>query len=178
MILEYSYDKANKILDYFRSGEIAYLSIKKTTKGNGDETYAMEYSLVSTYPDDKVKLIKIALHKSLPMRLDVTKLLTQFIQNQSIGNIDDFDFVFNAVDVAECTVNYRIEYKSKNAELCDHMELVKCLERLDLITTRMGVTDIKLDNIFKRENGRGKKYISLSISDVIDILRKSLTEDE
>ena len=39
MILEYNYDKANKVLEYFKNGDIAYLSIQQTLSHSHFESY-------------------------------------------------------------------------------------------------------------------------------------------
>lgn len=179
MILEYSYDKAMKVLKYFKNGDIAYLSIKPQVKGSDGETkFAMEYTLITDYPEPKQNLIRIALSNSLPLRLDIVSLLNKFIENQVIDNVSEFYLTFNAVNVQKCDIDYRLTCKSTTNEVCKHTELADCLDRFDSLITKMGVADTKVENVFKKEGGsRSKKYTQLTVSDISEILRGMLSED-
>lgn len=179
MILEYSYDKAMKVLEYFKNGDIAYLSIKPQVKGSDGETkFAMEYTLITDYPEPKQNLIRIALSNSLPLRLDIVSLLNKFIENQVIDNVSEFYLTFNAVNVQKCDIDYRLTCKSTTNEVCKHTELTDCLDRFDSLITKMGVADTKVENVFKKEGGsRSKKYTQLTVSDISEILRGMLSED-
>lgn len=179
MILEYSYDKAVKVLEYFKNGDIAYLSIQPQVKGSeGESTFAMEYTLITDYPEPKQNLIRTTLSNSLPLRLDIVSLLNKFIENKTIDNIDEFYLTFNAVNVQKCDIDYRLTCKSKVNDVCKHNELANCLDRLDSIITKMGVSDTKVENVYCKEGGsRSKKYTQLTISDISKVLREMLSED-
>ena len=179
MILEYNYDKANKVLEYFKNGDIAYLSIQQKVKGSeGESEFVMEYILITDYPEPKQNLIRTALSNSLPLRLDVISLLNKFIENQITDNVSEFYLTFNAVNVQKCTIDYRFTCKSKVNNVCKHVELLNCLDRFDSLITKMGVSDTKLENVFKKEgSNRSKKYTQLTISDISKALRDTLAEE-
>lgn len=182
MILEYSYDKGNLILDYFKQSKLASLDIK-TVKEDGETKFVMEYTLVEDYPEPRQTLIREVLADSLPERLQLANVLNQFIENQILNNVNDFSLKFNAVKVRKCEMNYSSSYKqaavtAKSAGSYTVADLEKCLENLDRIVTEMGIADQATANIFKREGtGRNKKYIPLTIKEVASTLRQSLVEE-
>lgn len=185
MILEYNYDKAMSILELFKNGEIAYLSIKQQEIPDDNPKFIMEYILIKDYPEDKQNCIRVALSNSLQLRLNIVNLLNSFIENQIVNNVDVFNLTFNAVNVSKCNINYTLTYKSKfvydciaNNSTCNHTDLVDCLDKLDSIINKMKVSNTKIDNIFKREGtGRNKKYTQLTVADTVSLLKELLTED-
>lgn len=182
MILEYSYDKGNQILDYFKQSKLASLDIK-TVKEDGETKFVMEYTLVEDYPEPRQTLIREVLADSLPERLQLANVLNQFIENQILNNVNNFSLKFNAVKVRKCEISYSSSYKqaavtTKSAGSYTVADLEKCLESLDRIITEMGVADQQTANIYKREGtGRNKKYIPLTIQQVATTLRQSLVEE-
>ena len=177
MILEYSYDKGNKILDLFKKSELATLEIRKV-KDNDDYKFVMEYTLIKDYTEDRQKAIKEVLSESLAERLQLANVLNQFIENQILNNVVDFSLKFNAVKVKKCNITYSSSYKQAVQNISLLQELVNCLERFDYIVTEMGIADQPTSNIYRRDgSGRNKKYIPLTIKDVSNTLRQSLAED-
>lgn len=182
MILEYSYDKGNLILEYFKKSELASLNIKtiKPTK-KGDETkFVMEYTFIKDYPEPKQNLIRKVLAESLPERLQLTNVLNQFLENQILDAVNDFSLRFNAVNVRKCEISYSSSYNAVKSAAPKNLlnDLTKCLERFDYIVTEMGIADQATTNIFKKEgSGRNKKYVPLTIKDVGNTLRQSLMEE-
>jgi hypothetical protein len=179
MLLEYSYDKANKVLVHFKNSELATLDIKtvKERKLDGVTKFVMEYTFISDYPEPKQNLIRKALSESLSERLQLCNIFNQFIENQVLNNVIDFSLKFNAVNVKKCEITYSSSYKQgfKEINLCD--ELVNCLERLDRIILDMGISE-QQTNLYKKEGtGRNKKYAQLTIRDVGNTLRQSLLEE-
>ena len=179
MLLEYSYDKANQVLEYFKNSELATLDIKTVrTRGLDFEIkFVMEYTFIKDYPEPKQNLIRKALSESLPERLQLSNVFNQFIENQVLDNVKDFSLRFNAVNVKKCEFAYSSTYKqaAKETNLCN--ELIKCLEKLDRIILTMGVTETET-NLYKKEgSGRSKKYVPLTIKDVSDTFRQSLLEE-
>lgn len=173
MILEYSYDKANRILDLFKESKIATLEIKKTG-AEDDATYVMEYTVLTDYTEPKQVRIKEALSESLPERLKLTTILTTFVENQILDNVKDFGFKFNAVNARKCEVSYFATYKNQVVEEnCLVKQLERCLERYDYIITKMGATDQQTE-LFKKEPGKGKKYSQLTLGEVGLELRQAL----
>lgn len=177
MILEYSYDKCNKIIELFKNSELATLEIKKV-KNNEDEHYIMEYTLIADYTEDRQTAIRNALSECLAERLQLVNILNQFIENQILNNVVDFSLKFNAVRVKKCVITYSSSYKQAPQDISLTQELINCLERYDNIITKMGISDQKINNVYRKEgNGRNKKYISLTIKEIGNVLRQSLMED-
>lgn len=179
MLLEYSYDKANTVLNYFKNSELATLDIR-TIKGEKDDEpkFVMEYTLIKDYSEPKQNLIRKILSDSLPERLRLTDILNQFIENQILKNVNEFSLKFNAVNVRKCEIVYSYSYKqsSKNRDLIK--ELTECLEQYDSIVTEMGIADQTVANVYRREgSGRNKKNIPLTIKEIGNILRQSLSEE-
>lgn len=181
MILEYSYDKGNMILDYFKQSKIASLEIKtvKEKIPNGETAFVMEYTLVDDYPEPRQSLIREVLQNSLQERLQLANVLNKFIENQILNNVKNFSLKFNTVKVRKCEISYSFSYKQQTEEnkMSSTDELVQCLERLDRIITEMGAGGHSTANIYKKEGaGRNKKYIPLTVQDVANTLRQSLVE--
>lgn len=182
MILEYSYDKGNQILDYFKQSKLASLDIK-TIKEDGDTKFVMEFTLVEDYPEPRQTLIKEVLADSLPERLQLTSVLNQFIENQILNNVNSFSLKFNTVKVRKCEINYSSSYKqatvtTKSTDSYTIADLNKCLESFDRIVTRMGIADQPTANVFRREGtGRNRKYVPLTMQEIATTLRQSLVEE-
>lgn len=177
MILEYSYDKGNKVLDLFKKSELATLNIRKVKDGDEDK-FVMEYTLISDYAETRQTAIKELLSESLAERLQLANVLNQFIENQILNNVIDFSLKFNAVKVKKCEITYSSSYKQAVQNISLLQELTNCLERYEHIVTKMGIADQATSNIYRREGtGRNKKYVPLTIKEVSDTLRQSLAED-
>ena len=181
MILEYSYDKGNFILDLFQKAELATLEIKTLKeKGiDGETMFVMEYTLVEDYQEPRRKMIKEVLSESLAERLQIVTLLNQFIENQIQNNVNNFYLKFNAVKVKRCEISYSSSYKQAQPQKINLLkELIGCLEKYDRIITEMGISNQTTANLYRKEgSGRSKKYIPLTIKDVGNILRHSLMEE-
>lgn len=181
MILEYNYDKGNFILELFKKAELATLDIKtiKERRPDGETKFVMEYTLVEDYAEPRRNLIREVLSESLPERLQIAAVLNQFIENQIQNNVNDFSLKFNAVKVRKCEISYSSSYKQVQPQKVDLLkELISCLERYDHIINEMGISNQVTGNIYRREgSGRNKKYVSLTIKDVGNILRQSLMEE-
>lgn len=176
MILEYSYDKANEILALFKDSKIATLDIQEKTAGE-DKTYVMEYSLIDSYVEKKRSDMHKVLSNSLPERLRVAELLNDFIEHQSLNNVKEFKLHFNIVDVHRCEVTYSASFGQEANNMSDIQQLQKCLEQYDSIITRMGVSDITVPNIFRKEgSGKNRKNVSLTVKEIGEALRHALVE--
>lgn len=175
MLLEYNYDKGNKVLEMFKNSELAFLNISQGKEVEGKPVFVMEYALINDYPEPKQNLIRKALAESLPERLQLTDILNQFVEHQSLNSVTKFSLRFNAVNVRKCEISYSSSFANKQSSvnLCD--ELVSCLEKYDYIVTQMGIAGQEVSGVYRREGtGRNKKYIPLTIQDVGNILRHSL----
>lgn len=179
MLLEYSYDKANDILEMFKQSELASLTISKGEKDeSGVSTFVMEYTLIKDYPEPKQNMIKAVLTDSLPERLQLSSILNQFIENQILDNVNDFSLKFNAVNVRKCEINYSSSYKQQVENVSLINQLLNCIERYNTIITKMGIADQTSKNIYRKEGGnRQKKYTLLTMKDIGDTLRDSLREE-
>lgn len=177
MILEYNYDKGNQVLELFKKAELATLEIK-TVKENNETKFVMEYTLINDYTDNRQSMIREALSTSLSERLQLANVFNQFIENQILNNVIDFSLKFNAVRVRKCEITYSSSYKQTPQNVDLLQELRNCLERYDHIITEMGIADHATANIYRKEgSGRNKKYVPLTIKDVGNTLRRSLTEE-
>ena len=178
MLLEYSYDKANTILDYFKKSELATLVISTVKEDkNSDPKFIMEYTFIKDYPETKQNLIRKVLSESLAERFQLSNILNKFIENQILKNVKEFSLKFNAVNVRKCEIVYSYSFKQSLPNVSLIKELEQCLENYDSIITKMGISDQPATNIYRREGtGRNKKHIPLTIREVGNILRQSLSE--
>lgn len=177
MILEYSYDKANEIIELFKNSELASLSIT-TFKDANKPRFAMEYTLVKDYPESKQVMIRKVLESSLVERLQLANVLNQFLENQILDNVNNFTLKFNAVNVRKCEMTYSSSYKNAPKKSGSIVDIQKSLEQLDRTIVEMGISDQATIDIFKKEgSGRSKKFVPLTIREVIQTLRASLTEE-
>lgn len=177
MILEYSYDKANEIIELFKNSEIASLNIT-TFKDTDEPRFAMEYTLVKDCPETKQVLIRKALESSLTERLQLVNVLNQFLENQILNNVKSFTLKFNAINVRKCQITYSSSYKSALKSTSSVSDLQRNLEQLDRTIVEMGISDQTTVDIYKKEgSGRSKKYIPLTIGEVLQTLRASLAEE-
>lgn len=177
MILEYSYDKANEILTLFKDSKLATLNIQPKTS-DGETVYIMEYTLIDSYVESKRDNMRKVLVESLPERLRVAELLNEFIEHQSLNNVEKFSLTFNIVDVLKCEVTYSASYGQEAKSVSDIKQLQNCLEQYDLLITRMGVSDITVPGIFRKEgNGKNRRNVQLTIKEIGEALKHALMEN-
>lgn len=175
MILEYSYDKMNFILDLFRESKIASLTISK-----GADSYVMEYTKLEDLSPEDLKFAKETLNNSLPERLNAVNVLNQFMEKQIMNTVIEFSFRFNVVRTRKCQISYTCNYSDNAQDESKRLteQLIQCLENYDRIVTEMGIADQKTPNIFEKSgNGKNKSYSALSIRDVGNVLRHALVGD-
>lgn len=173
MILEYSYDKANKILELLKESQLASLTVTKAK-----DTYVMEYTLISDYPEQKQGLIRKVLSEALPQRLKLVNLMNQFIEKQILNLVDDFSIKFNSVNVRQCDFKYAYGFKDDGSiQSQEPIQTIEtCLEQLENTVTKMGVAKQQVP-VYRREGtGRNKKYIQLTVQEFIATIRQSLEE--
>ena len=176
MILEYNYDKANEILTLFKDSKIATLNIQPKTTDE-ETVYLMEYTLIDSYIEKKRNDIRRVLNESLPERLRVAELLNDFIEHQALNSVKEFKLTFNVVDVQRCEITYSVSFDKEASNVSDIKQLQKCLEQYDSIITRMGVNDITVPNIFRKEgSGKNRKNMPLTVKEIGEILRHALVE--
>lgn len=176
MILEYSYDSANIVLELLKGSKIASLTVAKH-----EDTYAMEYTLIEDYSEAKQVFIRKNLADALPQRLKVVELMNQFVENQILGLVNSFSLSFDAVNKRKCQIQYSVSFgktrsNTENGE--QHKEPVvqmqKCLEQFENILLQLGVQDQTV-NVYRREgSGRNKKHVQLTLQGVVEEIRKSL----
>lgn len=177
MILEYSYDSANTILELLKGSKLASLTVAK----HGD-VYAMEYTLIEDYSEAKQVFIRKNLAEALPQRLKVVELMNQFVENQILGLVNNFALSFDAVNKRKCQIQYSVSFAEKAKKVSEigeqHNEPVvqmqKNLEQLENILMKLGAQD-QLVNVYRREgSGRNKKHVQLTLQGAITEIRKSL----
>lgn len=170
MILEYSYDKTNDIIDLLNKSQIASLTVTKT-----DETVIMDYTLISDYPEQKQGLIRKVLSEALPQRLKLINIMNQFLENQILGLVDDFNINFNAVNVRQCEFKYSYGFSKKAAVKQEPIQTIEtCLEQLERAIVNMGASEQTIPAYRKEGTGRNKKYIQMTMQDFVTILRQSM----
>lgn len=173
MILEYSYDNGNKILDLFKESKLATLDIK-TVHNDNETKFVMEYTLVEDY--QKQSLIRKVLDDSLAERLQLVNVLNQFIENQILENVNDFSLKFNTVKVNKCEIVYSFSYKHSSKSVNPIAKLTKCLEEYDRLILEMGITDQATPVFKKVGSGKNKKYTQLTIGEISDVLRQAIED--
>lgn len=173
MILEYSYDKANQVLELLKESKLASLTVTKA-----EDTYVMEYTLISDYPEQKQSLIRKVLSEALPQRLKLVNLMNQFVENMILDLVDDFSIKFNAVNVRQCEFKYAYGFKNDANQPAEVpvQTIETCLEQLENTITKMGAAEQQVP-VYRREGtGRNKKYIQLTMQEFIATIRQSLEE--
>lgn len=176
MILEYSYDKANEVLALFKDSKIATLNIQPKSTDEG-VVYVMEYTLVDGYVENKRNDMRRVLNESLPERLRIAELLNDFIEHQALDNVKEFKLSFNVVDVRKCEITYSASFGQEANNMSDIKQLQRCLEQFDSIITRMGVSDIAVPNVFRKEgSGKNRKNTPLTVREIGETLRRALME--
>lgn len=176
MILEYNYDKANKVLELFKESKLATLNIQPK-EHEGEPTFIMEYTLIDDYAEKKQHDMRRVLMQSLPERLRVAQLLNDFIEHQALKNVKEFTLQFNIVDVHKCEVTYSASFGDEANDISDVKQLQNLLEQYDLLITKMGVGDITVPNVLRREGGgKNRKYVPLTVRDIEKALRSAIME--
>lgn len=174
MLLEYSYDKCNEVIDNFKNSKIASLSIAKAESGS----FVMDYTLIEDLPVARQVTVRKALYESLPERLQVVDVLNQFLEAQILNGVNNFSLRFNAIDVRnnKCEISYSSSFKTViDDNKSAYLELQQCLERYDLLITKLGVSDVVISDIYaKSSSNKGRKYLPVTMSDFGEAIRKEL----
>ena len=179
MLLEYSYEKANKVLTMFNEGKLATLEIHNVSPSDDDKKFVMDYTLVSEYPTSQQMRIKKAMSnpESFTVRMRITEILNKFIENQITNTVVRFNLSFTAVETLICRSNVQSQF-SGNSSVVTDKEIQSCIDKFDNIITKMGIGSTKLDNVYRKEgSGRNKKNIPVTLSDLSDMLRHILMEE-
>ena len=176
MLLEYSYDKCNVIIEDFKNSNIASLSITKTETN----AFVMDYTLISELSEAKQTAVRQVLSESLEQRLEIVSVLNDFIEAQILDAVNSFEFRFNAINVRnKCELVYSFSFKSIPTDDTKPLlvELEKCLEHYDLLVTKLGVADCEIKDVFTRTaSTRNKKYVPLTMKDFCDSIRTELAK--
>ena len=174
MILEYSYDNALKVLNLLKTSQIATLFIKE--KNN---ICAIDFTLISDYPEPKQANIRPALNESMAERIAINSLFNNFMVSKLAGKNVRLELNFNAVNVRKCEITYKLDGEKliKAQDENYILELTNCLERYEHLITQLGVSDYVLDSVFKKEgSGRGKKTVPITLKDLSSITRRMINK--
>ena len=97
------------------------------------------------------------------------------VMYSSMNNDDNSNNV--QVDVADNnTDNVTVDISANNVS--DRKQLQNCLEQYDTLITRMGISDITVPNIFRKQgSGRNRKNVPLTVKDIGEALRCALMEE-
>jgi len=173
MIVEYNYDEGMKVLDLLKKSELATLEVQK---GETDG-FVMEYTTISEYDKATQCGIRKTLSNALPKRVRLMNLFNQFIEKEALGEVDVFSVSMNANrDTLKCTISssfggHPITPASSVETLQDS------LEKFTVALTNMGSTDL-LTPAYKREgSGRNRKYVQLTLGDLVDIIRTAMNSE-
>lgn len=174
MLLNYNYDNANKVLAMFNEGKLATLNIERPV--SNEKKFVMNYTLVTEYPSDYQMKIKRAMSNpnSYPVRIKVTELFNQFIENQATDTVIEFSLYFTAVDSLICKCTSKCQFGGNN-DCVTGEQIEECIDDLDGIITKLGIGSVKVDNWFKKEGaGKNKRNVPLTLTDLSIMIRHAL----
>lgn len=177
MLLEYSYDNANKILAMFNDGKLATLNVHPVMVSKEESKFVMEYTLVTEYPSDQQMKIKKTMSNpnSYPVRMRVTEQLNQFIEAFAVDAVINFTLSFTAVESLVCRSNSQCQFSNGATNTTDK-QINDCVDKLDALITKMGVGSVKLDVYKKEGSGKNKRTTAVTLSELTDIIRRTLME--
>jgi hypothetical protein len=177
MLLEYSYDNANKILAMFNEGKLATLNVHPVVVSKQESKFVMEYTLITEYPSEQQVKIKKAMSNpnSYPVRMRVTEQLNQFIEASAVDAIINFTLSFTAIEGLVCRSSSQCQFGNAITNTTDK-QIKDCVDKLDALITKMGVGSVKLEVYRKEGSGKNKRNVPLTLSEVTDVIRQTLME--
>lgn len=172
MILEYSYEKAVKVLELLKESKIATLEMHES-----EGKTAMEYTLVSEYPIHVQAQITRVFNESLPKRVRFIEMFNDIIVTKAAGEKVKVDIHMNAVHVRNLDLTYEcIGTLIKRGEEDNLVALRVHLKGVDDALTAMGISSQKINAYHREGGGRQKKYTQLTLGELSSIIEKALEE--
>lgn len=172
MLLEYNYDSATDILELLKQNQIASLQLKEK-----DGTVAIEYRLISEFPQSVQAKAQQVLSEALNDRLYLVKLWNDFFISKAAGCDVHLTIKFSAVYVEELQFTHRLvgNLIYSVPENTEYEKLQHCLSTLEETMTHMGIHGQQLVNVYRKEgSGRSKKHIPMTLGDLIFYVRKAV----
>ena len=178
MLLELTYENSNKLLNLFNEGRIAYLDIKPV---NVNETtkYVANYTMLNTLTGETKENAEKLLNNSntYVIRMRVTELINKFIENLVTDTIIRFSLEFSVVNTVSALINSQIQFAKPSNTVTDK-DIKECFDKLDSIITKMGISSVKIQNVYKREGtGKGKRNSPISVGELAELIKNNILEN-
>ena len=172
MLLEYSYDNANKILNMFNEGKIATLEIAPVA---GSDKFAMEYTLITEYPSAQIAKIRLAMSNpnSFSVRTKVTHLLNEFIEHQTTNTVVKFRLSFSAINSMVCSSSSVCQYGNTHVSTLSK-EISDCVDNLERLVTKLGISYNSVPDMYCKKGK--KKNMPVTVKDLVTVLKNILEE--
>lgn len=173
MIVEYSYDNAMEVLDLLKQSQIATLEVRNV-EGTG---YVMEYTTLSEYSDELQTRISRTLRNGLAQRINLMNVFNQFIEKEALNEVKVFSVSMDANrDVIKCTLTHSFT-GTPITPASSVVTLKESLEKISVAVTNMGATDLQTAAYKREGTGRNRKYVQLTLGDLVSIIREALKDE-
>lgn len=177
MVLEFDHQKMEKIIEKFCNGQLATLDIYEK-----DGTYLINYTGTNIYTTEQQAAMKEVLDNNLPIRIKMQTTLTQFLENMVLDNVQKMEFHYSILDTNYIDMRMTLILKdpalvpSREVE-SDMARMTRLCKNLDALILDMGITDIPIPGIFRREGaGKNRKYTQQTIGDLTGMIASALEE--
>lgn len=177
MLLEFSYENANKVLSLFNEGNIAQLHIGSVVV-DGKTRFVLNYIPMDSLDTHSKSVAMRALNNpnSYMSRMRVTEMLNKFIENMATNTVTRFELEFSVIERATVLLNTQVQF-AKEANTVTDTSIEDCLKTLEDIVTKLGISSMKVNEVFKKEgNGKSKKSVPMSVSEIVDALKIVMTK--
>lgn len=178
MLLEFSYENATKVLGLFNEGDIAQLTVKPVEVEN-ERKFVFNYITLKELDahDRSVAMKTLNDSNSYLIRMRVTEMLNKFIENMATNTVTRFELEFSVIGRTTVLLNTQVQF-AKEANTITDKSIDSCFKDLNDIVTKMGITSVKVNGIFRREgSGKGRKHIQMTVGEVVEALQTILTEN-
>jgi hypothetical protein len=105
----------------------------------------------------------------------VTEQLNQFIEASAVDAIINFTLSFTAIEGLVCRSSSQCQFGNAITNTTDK-QIKDCVDKLDALITKMGVGSVKLEVYRKEGSGKNKRNVSLTLSEVTNVIRQTLME--
>lgn len=188
MILEYSFNNANEVLDLIKHDKIVSLNVEKV----GEEKYVMDYKLFSSLEEEEKAAVRLTMSKSIPERMRLIEVFNSFLEHMITKTVDSFRLSYTALNVSKSKLNYNSIYRnvfssealppikpvlpSKETPVTfspDYDNVETLFDMLDKIMVEKGISTTPSGLCIRAENGKRKNYSKVSIHEAIEVLKKN-----
>lgn len=179
MVLEFSHEKMEKIIERFCDGMLATLDIYEK-----DGVYLINYTGTNIYTMEQQAAMKNVLDENLSIRIKMQDTLTEFLENMAMDNVQKMEFHYSILNTNYIDMRMSLILKenglvrAKNSE-SRMAQLNTLCEMLDKQVLDMGIKDIQIPGIFRREGaGKNRKYIQQTLGDLTGMVKAALDNPE